>query len=156
MRTMNKEDILQATDRGLSVFRHYLPVQFRIGKMNRFLHVIYPQLRPFLFSGLASATGFGWRAIIMGEVLSQCAWGIGSEMKKAQNFIAVPELLAWTIAAIIISILFDKGIGRLAKITPPKVSTTQSGSPNVLPYSDCGRGDGRDMTYWKPSSCMSF
>lgn len=106
---------IRSLDPGLSVMAR----QFRIGKMNRFLHVIYPQLRPFLFSGLASATGFGWRAIIMGEVLSQCAWGIGSEMKKAQNFIAVPELLAWTIAAIIISFLFDKGIGRLAKITPP-------------------------------------
>ena len=36
---MNKEDILQATDRGLSVFRHYLPVPFRIGK--RFLNPLY-------------------------------------------------------------------------------------------------------------------
>lgn len=36
---MNKEDILQATDRGLSVFRHYLPVPFRIGK--KFLNPLY-------------------------------------------------------------------------------------------------------------------
>lgn len=39
MEAMNKEDILQATDRGLSVFRHYLPVQFRIGK--KFLNPLY-------------------------------------------------------------------------------------------------------------------
>lgn len=36
---MNKEDILMATDRGLSVFRHYLPVPFRIGK--KFLNPLY-------------------------------------------------------------------------------------------------------------------
>lgn len=36
---MNKEDILQATDRGLSVFRHYLPVPFRVGK--KFLNPLY-------------------------------------------------------------------------------------------------------------------
>ena len=36
---MNKEDILQATDRGLSVFKHYLPVPFRIGK--KFLNPLY-------------------------------------------------------------------------------------------------------------------
>ena len=36
---MIKEDILQATDRGLSVFRHYLPVPFRIGK--KFLNPLY-------------------------------------------------------------------------------------------------------------------
>ena len=45
--------------------------QFRIGRWNKLTQVVYPQLKPFLYSGLASASGFGWRAIIMGEVLSQ-------------------------------------------------------------------------------------
>lgn len=88
--------------------------QFRLTRANKLMQVIYPQLKPFLFSGLASAAGFGWRAIIMGEVLSQCAFGIGGEMKRAQNFIAVPELIAWTIIAVVISFLCDKGINKLA------------------------------------------
>ena len=71
--------------------------QFRIGRWNKLTQVVYPQLKPFLYSGLASASGFGWRAIIMGEVLAQCSPGIGGEMKQAQVFIAVPELIAWTI-----------------------------------------------------------
>lgn len=89
--------------------------QFRIGRWNRLTQVIYPQLKPFLYSGLASASGFGWRAIIMGEVLAQCNPGIGGEMKQAQVFIAVPELMAWTIVAILISYLFDKGISWLGR-----------------------------------------
>lgn len=91
---------------------------FRVGWWNRLTQVIYPQLIPFLYSGLASASGFGWRAIIMGEVLAQCNLGIGSEMKRAQTFIAVPELMAWTIIAILISIAFDKGIARIAGLQP--------------------------------------
>lgn len=90
--------------------------QFKINRRNKLMQVIYPQLKPFLFSGLTSAVGFGWRAIIMGEVLSQCAFGIGGEMKRAQNFIAVPELVAWTIVAVLISFLFDKGITKLASV----------------------------------------
>lgn len=90
--------------------------QFKINRRNKLIQVIYPQLNPFLFSGLASAVGFGWRAIIMGEVLSQCTFGIGGEMKRAQNFIAVPELVAWTIIAVLISFLFDKGISNLASL----------------------------------------
>lgn len=90
--------------------------QFKVNKRNKLMQVIYPQLKPFLFSGLASAVGFGWRAIIMGEVLSQCTLGIGGEMKRAQNFIAVPELIAWTIIAILISFLFDKGISKMASV----------------------------------------
>ena len=88
--------------------------QFKIGYWNRLTQVIYPQLKPFLYSGLASASGFGWRAIIMGEVLVQSFPGIGGEMKQAQVFIAVPELMAWTVIAILISYFFDKGINWLA------------------------------------------
>ncbi|WP_102408782.1 ATP-binding cassette domain-containing protein [Parabacteroides bouchesdurhonensis] len=88
---------------------------FHIGRYNTFMQITYPQLKPFLYSGLASAAGFGWRAIIMGEVLSQCSFGIGSEMKRAQSFIAVPELMAWTAVAVIISFLFDKSIDWLSR-----------------------------------------
>ncbi|MCD7978524.1 MAG: ATP-binding cassette domain-containing protein [Tannerellaceae bacterium] len=80
---------------------------FRLSRRNYMSHILYPQLKPYLFSGLASAMGFGWRAIIMGEVLSQCKWGIGSEMKKAQIFIEVPELLAWTVIAVLLSYVSD-------------------------------------------------
>ena len=93
--------------------------QFRIGIWNTLTQIFYPQLKPFLYSGLASALGFGWRAIIMGEVLAQCSVGIGGEMKRAQTFIAVPELMAWTIIAISISFLFDKGISWLSKQSFP-------------------------------------
>lgn len=99
---------------GLSIMAR----QFHLKRYNTLSQVIYPQLKPFLYSGLASATGFGWRAIIMGEVLSQCTFGIGSEMKRAQSFIAVPELLAWTIVAILVSVLFDKGISAISGIAP--------------------------------------
>ena len=92
-----------------------MAAQFKINRKNKLIHIYYPQLKPFLFSGLASATGFGWRAIIMGEVLAQCNPGIGGEMKQAQVFIAVPELMAWTIVAILISYLFDKGISWLGR-----------------------------------------
>lgn len=38
-------------------------------------------------------------------------------MKRAQLFISVPELIAWTVIAVLISFLFDKGISRLALVT---------------------------------------
>lgn len=131
----------------LSVLSH----QFRIGKWNKLIHILYPQLKPFLFSGLASAAGFGWRAIIMGEVLSQCSLGIGSEMKRAQNFIAVPELMAWTVIAILISFFFDKGISRMATwngkihFTPtpkPIIPDTARKDPSPVQLSDIKYGYG--------------
>lgn len=92
--------------------------QFQLHPWNRLFQINYPQLKPYLFSGLASAAGFGWRAIIMGEVLSQCVDGIGKRMKEAQVFIDVPELIAWTLVAIGLSWLTDKLISRLSDWQP--------------------------------------
>lgn len=92
--------------------------QFHLNAWNCLFQINYPQLKPYLFSGLASAVGFGWRAIIMGEVLSQCVDGIGKRMKEAQVFIDVPELIVWTLVAIVLSWLTDKLISRLSDWQP--------------------------------------
>ncbi len=114
--------------RGISAFRPELSTmahQFQIAHHNLLFQIYYPQLKPFLFSGLASAAGFGWRTIIMGEVLAQCTHGIGGEMKRAQNFIDIPTLLAWTIVATIVSFLFDKGINWLANLNSNIIFTKE-------------------------------
>jgi ABC-type nitrate/sulfonate/bicarbonate transport system ATPase subunit len=56
---------------------------------------------------MATAMGFGWRAIIIGEALANPAHAIGTGMKKAQSFIQMDHLLAWTVVAIFISFVFD-------------------------------------------------
>lgn len=119
---------------------------FAVRRRNNLLHIVYPQLRPFVYSGLTSAMGFGWRAIIMGEVLAQCALGIGGEMKRAQTFIEIPELLAWTIVAILISYLFDKGIGQLEKYEP---SLSWSRTKRPAPESDGIRIEDLSFSYDK-------
>jgi ABC-type nitrate/sulfonate/bicarbonate transport system ATPase subunit/ABC-type nitrate/sulfonate/bicarbonate transport system permease component len=60
-----------------------------------------------ILDGMNTALGFGWRAIIIGEVLAQPLHGIGSAMKQAQSFMNTSELMAWTVIAILISYLFD-------------------------------------------------
>lgn len=66
----------------------------------RFRYVYFLQAKDLLFAGLATAVGFGWRAVIIGEVLSSPASGIGTSMKRAQAYIDMSGLLAWTIVAI--------------------------------------------------------
>ena len=63
---------------------------------------------PFIISGASSAMGIGWRAIIIGEVLSQPKYGIGTKMQSAQTFLNVDAVIAWTIIAILISYGFEK------------------------------------------------
>ncbi|MBR5056466.1 MAG: ABC transporter permease subunit, partial [Bacteroidales bacterium] len=69
--------------------------------------VYLPAIAPFVVSGISSAVGIGWRAIVVGEVLSQPRYGIGTVMHSAQTFLQVEILIAWTFVAIIIGALFE-------------------------------------------------
>lgn len=69
--------------------------------------VYIPAIAPFIFSGMSSAAGIGWRAIIVGEVLSQPKYGIGTVMHTAQTYLNIDILIAWTVIAILISYCFE-------------------------------------------------
>jgi len=80
---------------------------YRVKKQHIIQGIYLPAISPFIFSGAASAMGFGWRAIIIGEVLSQPKYGIGTFMQNAQTYLLVDRVIAWTIIAILLSYLFD-------------------------------------------------
>lgn len=83
---------------------------YKIPKQRVIREVHIPAIMPFIISGASSAMGIGWRAIIIGEVLSQPRYGIGTVMQSAQTFLNVDAVIAWTIIAVIISYLFEKTI----------------------------------------------
>ena len=102
-------------------------------KMQRLEHIYLPSAKNLIFSGISTAMGFGWRAVIIGEVLSQPFRGIGTGMKTAQAYINISDLIAWTVVAILISYLFEhiiKYIGRIKlayrPVTNPKKQTLNS------------------------------
>jgi NitT/TauT family transport system permease protein len=77
----------------------------------RIVNELYiPAILPFIVSGVSSAMGIGWRAIIIGEVLSQPRYGIGTMMQTAQTFLNVDAVIAWTIVTVLISYGFEKAI----------------------------------------------
>ena len=89
---------------------------FGKSKSNQFSNIYIPSAKKVIFDGIKTAMGFGWRAIIIGEVLAQPIHGIGSAMKQAQAYINVSELIAWTVVAIGISYLFEYIITQIQKI----------------------------------------
>ncbi len=80
---------------------------YNVSKKRILFNISIPSIIPFLTSGISNAMGFGWRAIIIGEVLAQPRFGIGTRMQDAQIFLMVSDLIAWTIMAIIISYFFE-------------------------------------------------
>jgi NitT/TauT family transport system permease protein len=85
-------------------------------KQHRIIKEVYfPAITPFLTGGISNALGFGWRAIIIGEVLSSPLKGIGTQMRESQSYLLVSQLIAWTLIAIIVSYIFELIIRKIEK-----------------------------------------
>ncbi len=92
---------------------------YKVSKRRILTGISIPSILPFLTGGISNALGFGWRAIIIGEVLSQPLMGIGTRMQDAQIFLMVSELIAWTLVAIVISYIFEA----IMRFTEKKIVT---------------------------------
>ena len=100
----NVSDGIRSVDPGLVE----MAVFYKVNKRRIITGVYLPAIVPFIISGASSAMGIGWRAIIIGEVLSQPVYGIGTRMQVAQTFLNVDAVIAWTLIAILISFVFEK------------------------------------------------
>ncbi len=96
-----------------------LALVYQINLRTRIRYIYLPALKPFIESGSITAFGFGWKAIIMGEVLSKPFAGIGVEMRTAQMFVNVPDLIAWTFIAIVISFALTEMLRKLLQGNRP-------------------------------------
>lgn len=90
---------------------------YNIKKIKVIRCIYIPAIAPFMVSGISSAVGIGWRAIIVGEVLSQPRYGIGSSMQLAQIQMNVDKLIAWTIIAVLLGFMFEKLIRFIENVT---------------------------------------
>jgi len=89
---------------------------FGYSSTQTFLNIHLPISKKLIVDGVRTATGFGWRAIIIGEVLAQPLHGIGSGMKLAQVYLNVSELFAWTVVAVVVSYVFDAAILKFSQL----------------------------------------
>ena len=100
----NVSDGIRSVDPGLVEMAHF----YKVHKGRILTSVYIPAVMPFIISGASSAMGIGWRAIIIGEVLSQPVYGIGTRLQLAQTYLNVEAVIAWTLIAIALSFIFEK------------------------------------------------
>ena len=83
---------------------------FRLSAFKRFMYVYRPAFMPFLHSGCKIALGMSWKSGIMAEVFGLPAVSIGRKMFTAKTFLDTPELFAWTVMVMLLSVLFEKAV----------------------------------------------
>jgi len=74
----------------------------------RTVHLIYlPSLRPYFSSGLLTAMGLAWKSGVAAEVICPPALAIGTEISRAKTALETPELFAWTLVIIALSLALE-------------------------------------------------
>lgn len=88
---------------------------YKLSKWKTFLYVYRPAFMPFLLSSTKISLGMTWKSGIMAEVLATPALSIGKEMATARTFLDTPDLLAWTVVVMVLSVLFEQVFMALLK-----------------------------------------
>lgn len=63
---------------------------------------------PYIKSGMISSLGLSWKSVSAAEVLSLPKYAIGNKLYDSKVYLEIPNLFAWTVIIIILSILFEK------------------------------------------------
>lgn len=97
-------------DEGLrSVDRQLLEMgqayRFSSWKMLRLIYL--PSLKPYFTSALLTATGLAWKSGVAAEVLCPPKLAVGAAITRAKTALETPELFAWTLTIIILSLALE-------------------------------------------------
>ncbi len=92
---------------------------YGVSKKDRLLSLYLPSIRKSVFSGARSTISLNVKVVIAGEVLAYTAKSIGSQMYIAKLDLATATLFAWTIWAILLSLLFEGLVLLIEHLTDP-------------------------------------
>lgn len=91
---------------------------YGLSRLQRLLHILLPSLFPYLIAAANAGFGMAWRVTIAAEVLSQPREAIGTGIRFAQINLEIPEVMAWTVAAVLLSMLTEKLLSTLVGAIP--------------------------------------
>ncbi len=71
-------------------------------------YIVLPQLFPFVLGGCQSALGLVWKAGIAAEVIAMPKGSIGNRLQQAKVYLDTPDLFAWTVVVVVLSIVCSR------------------------------------------------
>lgn len=86
---------------------------FGVSSWARVRTVYAAQVAPYLRAGLSLAMGLSWKSGIAAEVIGLPAPSVGIHLYDAKVYLDTPDLLAWTVVIVALSVGLEALLGRL-------------------------------------------
>lgn len=80
---------------------------FEFSKKKKLKLIYLPSVAPFFLSAFKTSIGLAWKAGVAAEVLAVSPDSIGKQLFNARTYYEIPELFAWTITVIILSLVIE-------------------------------------------------
>lgn len=81
---------------------------FQIPAPRRVRYVYLPQVLPYFRAACASALGLCWKSGIATEVIGMPTGSIGERLQQAKIYLDTPDLFAWTLVIVLVSLAFER------------------------------------------------
>ena len=110
--------LIWVPSRNLSVVIYFLMVSpsvysyvvgvFAVPFPRRLRYLYLPQVAPFFRSACAVGLGLCWKAGVAAEVIGLPDGSIGERLYEAKVYLNTPDLFAWTVVIVLVSLVFEK------------------------------------------------
>lgn len=81
---------------------------FRFGRWKTVWRIYVPSILPYFMAGCTTGLGLAWKAGVAAEVLAMPRDSIGLQLYNAKVYLEIPDLFAWTLVIIVLSMLLEK------------------------------------------------
>ncbi len=81
---------------------------FRVPTLRGIRYVYLPPSAPILPVGLRLRPGMCWKSGIAAEVIGMPDGSIGEQLQQAKIYLNTPDLFAWTLVIVLVSLIFEK------------------------------------------------
>lgn len=81
---------------------------FRLPALRTIRYVYLPQVFPYVQSACGSALGLCWKSGVAAEVIGMPQGSIGERLQQAKVYLDTPDLFAWTLVIVLVSLAFER------------------------------------------------
>jgi len=88
---------------------------YKFTRWMRVKRIYAPSLLPQFIAACTTGIGFAWKSGVAAEVIASPAFSVGRGIYNSKIYLEIPDLFAWTLAVVALSMLFERLILRLIK-----------------------------------------
>lgn len=81
---------------------------YRYSPLKTIILIYLPSIRPYFSAAATTAMGLAWKSGVAAEVLCLPKFAMGTQIYQSKLYLEVPDLFAWTLVVVLLSILLEK------------------------------------------------